>query len=197
MGGRKFRLSSRKNQERKKHATKRKLFPVSSETVNVHMPLSPLHDNTTVSLPRSIFTTSRVCSVKRLQSWVLAVGLPSSWVDVSKHDGDMSSLVLCKVEHQPTHTRAAVSFTLTVADDFKWSLGVTLQKLQLNVENCELLSATPKLLDSSSHIHQLLSLLNSSKICRGNSSAKYLRLMEHRAQTSVTNGKSNMCILYS
>ena len=74
MGGRKFRLSAPKNEERKRTAKAKSVKPT------VEAPL--VWPDMTVSLPLTSFTAGVVNSVQSLRSRLHTLKLPTPWVDV-------------------------------------------------------------------------------------------------------------------
>ena len=162
MGGRKFRLSARKNEERKRAAKAKSVKPT------VEAPL--VRPDMTVSLPLTAFTAGVVNSFQSLRSRLHTLKLPTLWVDVSLQRFP-HPLTLCKVRNQASLPQVDVSFTLRVTADFEWSLA--LHGYSLDVHSCEVLKATPKAMDSTSEVYHLLSILHSVKLCRGNADEKF------------------------
>ncbi len=197
MGGRKLRLSTRKNEERKKYSVESLIVSVVLTKNILALPVSiPRHlierPVLAVSIPLTAFTDSRACSLKRLQSRLQVTKLPPTWVDVS-HEDSLHPLTLCQVK--PTLPRADVTFTLSITDEFEWTL--TFHDHFLDGHKCEVLGGTPQALDSVSKVCQLLWALNSSKVCMGNDDKKFLEVMDHRAKTLQSDGKFATWIYYS
>ena len=110
MGGRKFRLSARKNEERKRAAKVKSVKPT------MEAPL--VRPDITVSLPLTAFTAGVVNSVQSLRSRLDTLKLPTPWVGVSpQHSPHL--LTLCKVRIQSSLPQVGVSFTLIVTADFE------------------------------------------------------------------------------
>ena len=142
MRGRKFRLSARKNEERKRAAKAKSVKPI------VEAPL--IRPDMTVSLPLTAFTAGVLNSVQSLRSRLHTLKLPTSWVDVAPQHSP-HPLTLCKVRNQSSLPQVDVSFTLRVTADFEWSLA--LHGHSLDVHSCEVLKATSKALDSTSKVY--------------------------------------------
>ena len=125
MPGRKFKLSQRKNEERRKRSVRQnerkcELF-VSPEPeqqcyeLKVSIPLALVKISAfKLSLPLSLYFDGHVSTVDSLHSWLLSQSLPDSWVVSSK-----SPLILAKIRvqcHTPS-ARADVAYTLSIGDN--------------------------------------------------------------------------------
>ena len=192
MGGRKFRLDThRKNEERRCRSTVSvQILPVIPLRLTVSIPrqvadIQP--SNLVVSLPLSAFTSSRQPSLEALQSRVAALSLPSQWVFASQQQA--SHMTLCKLITTQPQFQASVSFSLTIHDQFSWTLSIG--KFQLDPAKCPVLTSQSVTLDSVALILNLLELVDSCGICSGNSETEYLDILAHRLTTPCgSSGKS-------
>ena len=100
------------------------------------------------------FTSGRVNSVQLLHSRLVKTSLLSGWVDTSY-------LAFCKVLHQPSRQQTNVIFTLTVSEQFEWT--VTVFNHSIRRDRCQVLMAIEPTLDTVSNVDHLLSVLNDSK----------------------------------
>ena len=181
MGGRKFRLSHRKNKERKQRLKKNKSLVVSIPRELVTITSFKL------SFPISVYAEGTVSSLESLSSRLVSLPLPDSWIVANKRP-----LTLCKlrVQHDPSSARADVSMSLGITDQLQWSLSLT--NKQLDPSLCPLLSGMPPALTSATIVCSLLRLLNSTKICVGNPDTQFLNIWKQRSLTlHGSSGKSS------
>ncbi len=132
-----------------------------------------------VSLPLAAYIHSEVESletlVKRLQN------LPPSTYQFNIVS--QSPLILCIIRTvaQENSTRADVLLTVTVQEDFSWTVFVV--DAQVKPNKCPMLRDIPPKLSNVSVVQTLLETLDSLKICVGNPDKELVQLAHHRAQT--------------
>jgi hypothetical protein len=173
MGGRKFRLSRRKNEERKRQLKKNKPLVVSIPRELVTITSFKL------SFPISVYTEGNISSLESLSSRLASLSLPDSWIIANTRP-----LTLCKlrVQHEPSSSaRADVSMSLSVTDQLQWSLSLT--NKQLDPGLCPLLSGVPLTLTSAATVCSVLRILNSTKMCIGNPDKQFLDIWKQRSLT--------------
>ena len=151
MGGRKFRLSRRKNEERKRQWKKNEALVVSIPRELVTITSFKL------SFPVSVYAEGNISSLESLSSRLASLSLPDSWIIANTRP-----LTLCKlrVQHEPSLARADVSMSLCITDQLQWSLSLT--NRQLDPVLCPLLSGVPLVLTSAALVCSLASPLWSS-----------------------------------
>ena len=168
MGGRKFRLSThRKNEERKQRQKRTEqtqicLTDSSSPCLTVSLPISMYHEGT-------------VTKISSLSSRLLSSHcVPSAWIVARQ-----TPLLLCKLSTQ--HTTASLSVSLSVQDDFSWT--VTVGNQSVTSDLCPLLAAVPDKLASASAVCKLLCTIDDAKYCPGNSEPRFLDQWRQRSLT--------------
>lgn len=158
MGGRKRRLTYRKYMEKK----------VAHRT-------TPLM----ISLPLSAYTDAPVDSIEILHSRISSLPLPPTWV-VS--NAAKSPLTICKLRvSENLQPRADILVTLTIDPEKGWA--VSFIHKHTNPDNCMLLSKLPSTLSSVHSISSTLSLIDSCKVCPGNSDSTFLESWQQRSLT--------------
>ena len=162
MGGRRHRLSVRKYQERKKP-----LFLVVS--IKLTKEISVL----TISLPRELYMTCPVRTLPALKARLEMQSLSSHWFLSSN---STPSLSLFKVEHQDRTVEA--TFSIYIDEYLQWSVNICSKTL--THLNSPTLASIPSTLDSISSVMQLFALLDSCRMCTGNSEQKFLDVARHR-----------------
>ena len=191
MGGRKFRVGEyRKNKERKQKHPSMPVIPLSLP-ISIPRQVADIQaTNLVVSLPLTAFTASRQSSLGALHSRIGALTLPRQWVVASQQQG--SHLTLCKLlTTQPPLFQASVSFSLTITDQFSWTLSIG--QCRVEPAECPVLTSEPVAMDSAASILKVLLLLDSCKICIGNNEKQFLDVLTHRLTTSC--GSSGKCIV--
>ena len=181
MGGRKFRLSRHKNEERKRRLKKNKSMVVSIPRELVTITSFKL------SFPISVYAEGTISSLESLSSRLASLPLPDSWIIANTRP-----LMLCKlrVQNDPSSARADVSMSVGVTDHLQWSLSLT--NKQLDPGLCPVLSGVPSALTSATAVCSLLRLLNSTKICVGNPDTQFLDIWKQRSLTlHGSSGKSS------
>lgn len=152
MGRRKFHCIVRKNGERKKYATPTSLV---------------------ISIPTSKLPTSNIDSLESQ----LSTSKPLSWTLTAVFEEEYGEkLVICYIE-TPQQT-PIIKYSITIRQDFSWFLGVFGNTLM--PQSCPVLRYTPDTLDSVDRVLQFISVIESSKICRGNSEEKFMELAKRR-----------------
>ena len=186
MGGRKFRLTNRKDKERRKNKQKKDVVVVQHQQVVTAMPqISFL-----LSFPISLYTDSNISSLESLSSRLTSMSLPESWIFASTRP----SLTLCKLRvltrddnHADSTTssassRADVTLSICVTKNMNWS-PLFVVDMQVNMTECPLLDGMPVVINSVSSIINIIKTLNSARVCSGNSEKKFL---DHWHQRSLT-----------
>ena len=169
MGKRKFRLSvHRKNEERKRQQKKTEETTAESALV-VSIPRHLVTISAfEISIPVSAYQDGPVISVDQLCSRLTSIPLLKSWVISST-----KPLILSKVRVNTRTMNSDILFTISIDAGMKWSL--FLQQALLDSRRCPLLRKVPALtLNSVGTVHQLLSIVDASKICRGNPEKKFI-----------------------
>ena len=168
MGKRRLRFDQRKNHERLKYAPK---------SLTVSVPLSNSVMAFRVSLPlrySSLCTTSPATNIATLHARIVACEVLSpGWTILLLPQ----SLTLCQLCCKPPHTDTVVSFSVTIASDFSWSL--TLYGHTIEVVGTDVLHGIPVILSSVKGVCTVISALQESSVCIGNVEQKYITLIEH------------------
>lgn len=179
MGGRRQRLSVRKYQESKK--------PLSLiVTIKLTKEISVL----TISLPRELYMTCPVETLPALKARLQTTSLPPQWFFLSAS----ASVSIFKCQHQD---RAVEVFcTVNIDEQLHWS--VNIHGRNLTPVNSPTLACLPSILNSISCMSQILALLDSCRLCMGNSE-KFLEVARHQRCLHQGNGMKNntlMCAVY-
>ena len=170
MGGRKFRFSTRKNEERKR---RQKKMEEKQKCLDNSCP--PPVQNVTISLPISMYHEGAVSTVEQLTSQLLSGhSLPATRIVARQNP-----LLLCKLRMR--ETRVSLDITVSVQHNFSWI--VTVGSQALTVSLYPLLVGVPNKLTSASAVCRLLSTLDGSKLCPGNQEPKFLELWKYRSLT--------------
>lgn len=135
------------------------------------MTLPPL----TVLLPIESYFEGRVQSSVTLHSRLTSVPLPSSWSIAST-----DPLTLCKLRLRQ-EGQADVTTTINISAELGWT--VFYSDKELTSASSPLLTELPHKLVSVTAVYSLMSLLDSARVCVGNSDDKFLKLWHHRALT--------------
>lgn len=156
------RVPIEKNEERKRRREKKEQL------------VSPL----TVSLPIEFYFGGHVQS-----SVALLSRLPSLPLTSSRTVASTDPLSLCKLRSQQEgqSSRADVTISVGISSELGWS--VFYSGKELTQTSCLLLAALPHELTSAAAVCHLMSVLDSAKVCAGNSDEKFLKLWHHRALT--------------
>ena len=185
--GRKFRLSvHRKNEERCRNAPIS--LPVSIALTGQVMGLCvsiPRHlvavPNFVVSFPLSALTSASAVGLDMLHSRLgKSRMLPSAWMNISGGT-PLHNLTLCKIAYYEETNRACLTFTVVIDEKFRWK--ITISNHHLDGSNSHMLLGVPETVQSVDNIIQLLSLLDSSKLCTGVSDGKYHSAFNHHKNT--------------
>ena len=196
--GRKFRLTARKNLERKK-SEKQKAANSVSESHIVKIPLRvvsvfpvSIPISFPVSLPLQVFKNAPAPSVSLLYSRVLLTSSfpPGKTLDVLYSYGCEKNLCVCVgwvdctsqsgkfACYKPATAKSPLEVCWTLHKDFSWELRCCGQLVQL--KSCALLQRIPSVVTTVSGVEQALLLLQHSRICSGNSDEKFLALARTR-----------------
>ncbi len=132
-----------------------------------------------VSLPLAAYLSSEVESLEKLVERLQ--NLPPCTYQFKIVS--QSPLVLCVIRtvEQENSTRADVLLTVTVREDFSWTVFVV--DAQIKPSKCPMLRDIPPKLSNVSAVQTLLETLRSLKICVGNPDKELMELANHRAQT--------------
>ena len=133
-----------------------------------------------ISLPLTSYTNGPVDLAVTLHSRITSLPLPPSWVI----DNALKvPITLCKlrVRSGGCRPRTDILITLTIDANMKWVISFVHQAI--NPDNCSLLGALPPMLTSVTSVANAISLLNSSKICSGNSDSDFLKNWQQRSLT--------------
>ena len=103
----------------------------------------------------------------------------SSRVKSCRQDGQFCSILRVSpcANCKPPHTDTVVSFSVTIASDFSWSL--TLYGHTIEVVGTDVLHGVPVILSSVKGVCTVISALQESSVCVGNVEQKYITLIEH------------------
>ncbi len=192
MGRRKFRLSvHRKNQERKKYDVATLPISIDLSHIVVFQVSIPRHlveaPRLSLSLPLSSFTTGDAPSVQSLLNRLLMIELPPHWVAATESGPLIHQLNLCKLRQQQAAVPVSVIFTLAIGESFPWNLNRNIGGLRDRV-----LAGTPPSLRTVHHVLQLLSTLDSSKICVGTPEVRFLEVASHRGEHTASGKYSSI-----
>ncbi len=195
MGRRKFTLSvHRKNQERKKYDVT--TLPISMDLthIEVFQVSIPRHlveaPRLSLSLPLSSFTTGDAPSIQSLLNRLLRIELLPHWVTATESGPLIHQLTLCKLRQQQVADPVSVIFTLAIGESFQWNL----MFVHHNIDGLRdrVLAGTPPSLRTVHHVLQLLSRLDSSKICVGNPEERFLEVASHRVEHTASGEYSSI-----
>ena len=178
MGGRRNRLSVRKYQESKK--------PLSLiVTIKLTKEISVL----TISLPRELYMTCPVKTLPAMKARLETTSLPPQWFLLSAS----ASLSIFKCQHEG---RAVEVFcTVNIDEQLHWS--VNIHGRNLTLVNSFTLAYLPSVLSSISCMSQILALLDSCRLCIGNSEKKFLEVARHQQSIHQGSGMINIpCVQY-
>lgn len=179
MGRRKFKLGRTvKNAERKSKG-KRGVGRPPKQRRSVETDQTQQSKQTTANL------TNQTWSEKVLAD----IELPSSqWVNQFRSD---QSIVICKLSTigtSATTPSAAVTHCVNISSDLSWTL--TVHGAQVDGESCDVLSAVPKKLSSTS-LDSFLRLLNRCNICPGHPDPQFVQMVESKKGKLLTKDGKN------
>ena len=162
-------------------------LPVSIDLSLVNLSISSsfrhLQDPLVVSVPHSICTDTSVSSVSCLLGRLQRIGLPCHWINATKVScSTLDNMTLCKLSTLTSHS-VAVMFTVTVSSMFHWTVSVA-TNISRFLDNKGILSSLPRTFSSVCHIFQLLTLLESTKLCPSNPEQKFLNSASQLQQSS-------------
>lgn len=191
MEKRKFRLSVHRKKEKWKRQQKKTEETTARSALSLVVSI-PRYQVTIsdfeISIPVSAYRDGPVISVDQLCSRLTSLSLPKSWVISST-----KPLILSKVRVNTLTMNSDILFIISIDAGMKWSL--FLQQTLLDSRRCPLLRKVPTLtLNSVGTVHQLLSIVDASKICRGNPEKKFLDQWQQRSIT--LHGSSGETIVY-
>ena len=173
MGGRRNRLSVRKYQESKK--------PLSLiVTIKLTKEISVL----TISLPRELYMTCPVKTLPALKARLETMSLPPQWFLLSA--SGLLSIFKCQ------HQGRAVEVFCTVNIDEQLLLECQYPWQELTPVNSFTPAYLPSVLSSISCMSQILALLDSCRLCIGNSEKRYLEVARHQQSIHQGNGMINI-----
>lgn len=161
MGGRRFRLNVCKYQEPKKP----KSFIVSIKLTR-GISVFP------ISLPRELYLACPVSTLAVLKARLEEKPLLPHWF----LSGSTSALSLFKIDHQ--HGAVEATFTVCIDEHLQWSVNISSRNF--TPLNNPALASIPPVLASVSSVMQLFALLDSCRMCMGNSEQKFLDVARHR-----------------
>lgn len=174
MGGRKHLLSVRKYQER------RKPYPLVV-SIKLTREISVL----TLSVPRELYMTCQVDTLLALKARLGVHSLPPCWFQ-SSSDGSLS---LFKIRQQKYATTVEVS--VHIDEHLRWRINI-LDK-SLSPLNSPVLAHISPVLSSVSYVMELISLLESCRLCIGNHEQKFLDVAKHRQALQKGNEAVYLC----
>ena len=133
-----------------------------------------------VSLPLSVYIDAPADSVDILHTRVTSLPLPPAWIvnNAAKTPLSLCKLVMNSGDIQP---RARVLVTLTLKADKTWV--VSFIHSDINPDNCPVFDRLPPTLTSVSSIRHALSLIDSNKVCSGNSDLSFIASWNQRSLT--------------
>ena len=164
MGRRKLRFDSRKNFERRKlrrAVTPSEDFTCTSEIV--------------VRLPITSYESSQVTSIDKLQEKMQRLkACPAGWTSTVMSESE-TNLVFCKLYY--TESNVAVQYMLKISSDFTW----TVKKGQIVIPTrCSIFSDIALEMNTVKSVIEILTLLDTSKLCCGNNDEKFMELSAWR-----------------
>ena len=169
MGKRTLRFYQTKNHERKKFGLK----------VKIQLALLPPPD-LVIHLPITTFLSSEARNAGALLTRLNVVGaLPTGWVTVPElpTPSPNTSFILCKLQQHSPSLTSSFTFTIAVDPQLKWKL--TVCSAEVNVSSSNMFSQVPPVLSSVEAVVKLVSLLESSNLCKGNNDEKFTDLVAH------------------
>ena len=134
-----------------------------------------------VSLPISSYVDAPVESTEILYTRITsALPLPSNWIIDT---ATKVPITLCKlrISSESLPPRADILITLTITADKRWA--VSFIHRSIDSSNCSLLSVLPPTVSSVAFIRSFMSLMDSSKMCLGNSDPTFLANWQQRSLT--------------
>ena len=163
MGKRKFRLKHVKNYEKKKYQNMQlkvsyPLHLVKPDPVSELMLCIPLNIYIKSLAPNASVLYSRLSTTKLV---------PKEWTTSILVSQSHSSLFSMKRRIQ----NSSLDLIITVAPDCVWSM--TIGTTQFCIDQCQLLNVFSSKLDSIDTVVKLLSCIDKSKVCKGNSDVKF------------------------
>ena len=178
MGKRKLRFYQTKNYERKKYGLK----------VKIPLTLLPPAD-LVLHLPITAFLSSEAKNADVLFTRLSAVrALPTGWI-IPEHStrSPNTSFILCKLQQHPPALTPSFIFTIVFNAQCKWKL--TVGSFEVTGNSSNLLSQVPPVLSNVKAVIELISLLDSSKLCEGNNDDKFIDLMHNKGTLKDQHGK--------
>ena len=184
MGGRKFRLGTHRKNEERKRKRKREQEDVEQCDQPLTLVISIPHNivtvpSLTISLPVASYISGLVHSSETLGTRLAAsLVLPPLWMTNSS-----APLTLCKlrVGQEEQASRPDITTIIRLSDNLEWTLFIFGK--ELCPQSCPLLRELPLQLTSVAAVGDMMRLLDSTKLCVGNSDEKFLELWHHRSLT--------------
>ena len=175
MGGRKFRLGThRKNEERRKRLKKNESAPPTAEIATPHQIVTD--ESFTVSIPLTSYIDGHVVSSDALCHRLSSQPLPPLWMIVC------TPLTLCKLRVQQQEQASKADITISIVSvNLEWILHFL--KQELTPSKCPLLRELPMKLTNVTAVVRMMALIDSAKLCAGNSEEKFFGLWHHQALT--------------
>lgn len=168
MGKRKLWLKHVKNYERKKRQNRQLKVSIPLQLVKP-TPVSSL----IVSVPLNSYIKSSAPSADALHSRLNKSKLfPKGWTTSLLMSESHSSLFSIKGQIQ----NSLLDIIITVAPDCAWSISIGTS--QFSIDDCQLMKSFLSKLNSVDMIKRLLSCLDNSKVCNGNSDEKFYEILE-------------------
>ena len=177
MVGRKFRLSThQKNEERRKQLKKNESATPTAEIAIPHQIVTD--ESFTVSIQLTSYIDGHVFSSDALCHRLSSQPLPPLWMIVCA-----PPLTLCKlrVQQEEQASKADITINISISANLEWMLHFL--KQELTPSRCPLLREVPMKLTNVTAVVRMMALLDSAKLCVGNSEEKFFRLWRHRALT--------------
>ena len=127
----------------------------------------------TVSVPRSKLPVESIDGM----SAQLSLALPPPWIaQAAGFEQADRRIILCQLD--TTTLAPTLRHSITIRSNFTWLLSV--HGKNISPQSCRVLAASPSLLNSVDRVVQLISLIEQSRICEGNSESKFLDVAKRR-----------------
>ena len=120
---------------------------------------------------------SKFCWLSQGKSHCTWSTIPAGWVDVTEHTDGAKEIVFCKFSSKQSLVR--VSYSVHITEDFQWRL-ICRGRSVPHPEACPLLRSVPSALKSVTDVVQILTLLNTSTVCEGNTDERFHCLSNSR-----------------
>ena len=182
MGKRKLRFDARKNYERKKYSRNASVMVAVESEVKLEV--------LKISLPISVYHEAAVPDISILHDRLQRSSvLTAQWMCSFVSD---TSVVLSKLRIEPPKMSAEVSFLLTISSNFLWILCIG--RKEVDASQCRVLSHFSTTLRSVREVLSVLTALDRSTFCIGNSN-KFDSLIQHY-KGEFRDKSGRLCILF-